>query len=199
MISGPSSNHAFFRALSSIFAHTTRICSPIEQHSMRRWARSHYTRAQTRHSTPVEIPASIGLENERNVVEICMLPREQDAIMLINHFFATVGLVLPILNKSIVVSEYNQARRQSFHSARRDFLALLNIVWAHASSALHSSEAETFYRRALALLDERTLRGTSTKLGMQELYFHSFILSLNVIQFKSFFCWVIFNRITNAR
>lgn len=166
---GPSSNHAFFRALSGIFAHTARICSPVEQHSMRRWARNHYTRAHTRPSTPPELNISIGLDNERDVIDISILPREHDAIMLINHFFATVGLVLPFLNKSTLILEYNQARRQSFRNARRDFLALLNIIWAHASSSLRPPDAETFYRRALALLNERTLRGTSLKLGMLEL------------------------------
>lgn len=134
---------------------------------MVRWAQNHYTRAQTRPSSPMELNTSIGLNKESHAVDVLTLPQEQHAIELINHFFATVNLVLPYLNKSTLISEYNQARRRNFRPARRDLLALLNMVWAYASSSVSVAEAETFHRRALALLDECTLRGTSLHLGMR--------------------------------
>jgi hypothetical protein len=132
---------------------------------MARWARSHHTRAGTRSSTPLEHQNMKAPDKEQGAVDIFALPRDEDAIRLINHFFATVGLVLPYVSKLTLVLEYNQARRQDFSRLRRDFLALLNITWAHASSSLRISDAETFYRRALVLLDERTLRGTSQELS----------------------------------
>jgi hypothetical protein len=132
---------------------------------MIRWAQNHYTRVQTRASSPLELDTSIGLDKEEGSVDILALPNEQHAIQLINHFFATISLVLPYLDKATLITEYNQARRQDFRHARRDFLALVNVVWAYASGTLRDPDAETFYRRALALLDEPTLRGTSLKLG----------------------------------
>lgn len=163
---GPSSNHAFFRALSGGLAHTARISSPSQQHSMASWARSHHTRTQTRASSPVDPrSASTRLDQQWAPQDAFVLPRERDAIPLMNRFFATVGLVLPILSRTTLVSEYNQARRSSFSHVRRDFLALLNIVWAHASSSIQTVEAETFYQRALAVLDERSMQGTSVELS----------------------------------
>lgn len=41
--------------------------------------------------------------------------------------------------------------------------ALLNLICAHASSPQQNGDPESFYRRALALLDDRTLRGSNVE------------------------------------
>lgn len=88
------------------------------------------------------------------------LPNHETLSTLINHFFATIGTVLPYISKPRLFAEI---RRN--HQLSTPFRALLNIVCAHASSSLRNSTAETFYRLSLALLDDCTLRGASLELG----------------------------------
>jgi hypothetical protein len=96
---------------------------------------------------------------------IYSLPRDQDAILLLHHYFATIGQVLPYVENTVLLSQYAEGRSQNPPKFRRAFLVLLNAVWALALSSLRNAQAEKFYQRAIALLDQRCLRGSNVDLG----------------------------------
>jgi len=95
--------------------------------------------------------------------EAYALPQEKELRSLINQFFGSVGTVLPYVNKSAVLAEYTLAQREKRLS--RTFRALLNIIFAFASSSLQGWNHEVFYQRSLALLDDRVLCGANIELG----------------------------------
>lgn len=120
------------------------------------------------------------------------LPSENDRSVLVDRFFTTVGVVLPFVDKTALMMADNKP-------IPRAILSLLNIVYAHASSTIDKWSSELFYRRALALLDERTLRGSSLELGEERPNTYSFDRSrLTQLKFKHCSSSVYTNRIINA-
>lgn len=161
---GPTSNHALFRNLSGIFSHTAHIYITAQSHSEER-SRSYRvcTIVPSSPSPPTPIEKDFG--NRWAELELYTLPQEQELRFLINHFFATVGAILPFVSKPVVLAEYSRVRRESFKQLSRAFRALLNIICAHASSSLRGWDFKVFYQRSLALLDDRVLRGANIELG----------------------------------
>ncbi|KAH7030054.1 fungal-specific transcription factor domain-containing protein [Macrophomina phaseolina] len=66
-------------------------------------------------------------------------------------------MVLPYISRVSLLDQVGQRHTRSMR-------ALLNIVCSHASSDMQTEDSETYYRRALALLDERTLRGSNVEM-----------------------------------
>jgi len=126
------------------------------------------------------------IEKVRPGVDAYALPCEQDAFAFIS--------------KSKLLSEYQKARANKFKSLSRVSRALFNIVFAHGSQSLDASSTETFYLRALAVLDERTLGGTSEEFGTtshqsQHLMYHAL---LTAMWCKRFFFFVFSSRISSG-
>jgi hypothetical protein len=94
------------------------------------------------------------------------MPLLGDAMALFDRYFSTIGVVLPYIEKAAVVRDYHTAMQLEPSKQRRTSLAVLNIVWAHAAASLHSPLQETFYKRAVALLDSRDLERPSYELGL---------------------------------
>ncbi|KAF2240182.1 hypothetical protein BU26DRAFT_386877, partial [Trematosphaeria pertusa] len=92
------------------------------------------------------------------------LPSDQDLLGLVNQFFATVGIVLPYVDKSFLLHDGTQLGQRAIWQSSKPGRALLNIICAHAAFTLRSTNAEVFYRRTLLILDELTLRGSSLEL-----------------------------------
>ncbi|OBT59093.1 hypothetical protein VE04_00706 [Pseudogymnoascus sp. 24MN13] len=170
---GPTSNHALFRTLSGIFAHVVHIFSPSNQQHCTPSSARDYHRFTRR--PPLLLPKQ-RLEIPKDtpdVVDICVLPDGQDVIPLISQFSTTVGIVLPFVNTSTILSEYKR-RRENNQQLPRPMEALVNIICAYTSSTLQNSNAKVYYRRALALLDEQTLRGSCLELIQALLLIASF-------------------------
>jgi hypothetical protein len=166
---GPTSNHALFRTLSGIFAHVVHIFSPSNQQHCTPSSARDYHRFTRR--PPLLLPEK-RLEIPKDtpdVVDICVLPDGQDVIPLISQFSTTVGIVLPFVNTSTILSEYKR-RRENNQQLPRPMEALVNIICAYTSSTLQNSNAKVYYRRALALLDEQTLRGSCLELSQLKLF-----------------------------
>lgn len=137
--------------------------APTQSPDWKDWVLNQQQRKDSPSSTRGLKPA----QSEQNIVgeDIYSLPAKQEAVILIDRFFATTATVFPWINKSALLSQYHQARGQRPPRFRRASLALLNIIWAHASNSSHAARAERFYQRASALLDSKTLRGSSVELG----------------------------------
>lgn len=154
---GPTSNHALFRFLSGIFA------QQAQQMSLPQLSGSGGAQQNLRVERQPPSPESMRDELQREQRErpdkggLYDLPNQASLNTLLNQFFATIGAVLPIVNRPTLPSA--NAKPLS-RSAR----ALLNVSCAHATATTMSGQAEIFYRRALELLDERTMRGSTLEL-----------------------------------
>lgn len=98
--------------------------------------------------------------------ELYTLPSKEEATLLLDRFFSAIYMVLPYISKSGLLEEYHKATEQRPPKFRKVLLALLNIVWAHASASFGNPRREDFYQRSVALLDSRTLERPSYELGM---------------------------------
>ncbi|KAI5456893.1 hypothetical protein BGZ63DRAFT_494952 [Mariannaea sp. PMI_226] len=144
---GPSSNHAFFRFLTTVI---TNLRVPD----------SHVYHDGMPSSTPAE-PSALTLP-ERSLPSDQALagrseqgfPDTQTCIEWISRFFETVGSVLPYVKEVHLLREVNKMGGTVGYDApqSRPTKALLNAVFAHALSTLDQGSPEPFYHRALGLL-----------------------------------------------
>lgn len=82
-------------------------------------------------------------------------PDPQELVCLVRQYQESIGPLFPFINTSNILEESDHCRARQ---------ALMNIVCAHAASTTPDTDPTIFYRRALALLDETTLRGSSIDL-----------------------------------
>lgn len=152
-----------FRLLSSVFAETTMLYLPVSGvvknlSSCYHCAQRQNQASQTGTCTRAEAGVSQALH------ETSLLPKEE-ALVLFERYFSTTNIVLPYIDKAILLEGYYNAVQQRPPKFRRVLLALCNIVWALAAASLGSLQRETFYKKAVALLDSRTLERPSYELG----------------------------------
>lgn len=149
-MAGPTSNHALFRQLSAFVARTAK--ERFDMLGSEGQLRDYLSAKNT-----VTSPGSPYFERsttKRNIeLDVHALPPEHTERLLINHFFATVGIVMPIISKHDVMAEYNSLRRDGAGSETREFRALINIMNAHAASSLSNQDPEVFYERSIVQLD----------------------------------------------
>lgn len=162
---GPTSNHALFRSLSDAFAHITRLHYPSRQYPMGDSAHIDHGFTWSRSPVLTSYYGERVAKKESEPVSLYALPSDEHLVLLINHFFDTVGMVMPYVSKSDILSEYHRSRQENPRGVSRPMQALLNIICAFASSTLCSGSPEIYYHRALGLLDEKTLRGSSKELS----------------------------------
>lgn len=163
---GPTSNHFMFRSLSEVFVKISSLfgVEGVSSHGLL----SSLTSQQMSNGAPTHVDLTKPSEQELGVHAndtSYSLPRYQDAILWINHYFATTGVVLPYVEKATIVSQYLKASSESPPRFRRGFFALISIIWALSLSSLGDNNAETYYQRALAVLTPRCLRGSSIEIG----------------------------------
>ena len=91
------------------------------------------------------------------------LPRQEQALRLIDLFFNDTGLLFPYVHEKYIRTRLNFARLKGTQQVSSHFLALLNAIFAMAAHIDHASEqellnsrpdldAETFFTRARLLL-----------------------------------------------
>ncbi|CZR63519.1 uncharacterized protein PAC_13416 [Phialocephala subalpina] len=169
---GPTSNHALFRSLSSTFAHISRHSFPLQQHPTINPTRPY--RDRTRPISTGSMQSQKILNIKPDVADLHAIPNGQDLALLMNQFFGTVGLTLPIIDRSAVLPEHNRSRELNGDQLSKPKLALIHVLCAYALSTLRNETAIAFYHRALLLLDDRTLRGSSLELVQVLLLLGSF-------------------------
>ncbi|KAF2107469.1 fungal-specific transcription factor domain-containing protein [Lophiotrema nucula] len=161
---GPSSNHALFRTLSSAFANQI----PLMLHTEGSVTESAQALSNNSLMHLAESPTTVRRPDNRWMqVDRYALPHESEMMRLTNRFFTTIGIVVPYIDRSALLpwlQASSHSRRPRLWSTSRPARALINIICAHAALTLQSPDAEAFYRRTLALLDELTLRGSSIEL-----------------------------------
>lgn len=163
---GPTSNHALFRSLSDIFGNIVHTLSPSKQQP------PVVNSAQDSQKFSHLIPSSISVRRSElsrgmtNTVGVHHLPCDKDIMLLIDQFSITIGVVMPFIDTSNLLSEYSRIQ-ESNRRLPKSMQALINIICAFGSSTFLNKDTEAYYCRAVALLDEQTLRGSSLELSQE--------------------------------
>lgn len=159
---GSSSNHAFFWSLSASIENVChrgpcRYQEPLSRQGpgpdddSRRPGEPPAVTTASHDTAPVPPPAAPDDDS---------FPGAHLAVEWTARFFDTVGAVLPYVGESDVLREVDEidARGQGWLSAARSTQALLSIVFAQALYTMGGERSpEPFYRRALSLLDDKTV------------------------------------------
>ncbi|EQL00796.1 Transcription factor, fungi [Ophiocordyceps sinensis CO18] len=159
---GSSSNHAFFWSLSASIENVShrgpcRYQEPLSRQGpgpdddSRRPGEPPAVTTASHDTAPVPPPAAPDDDS---------FPGAHLAVEWTARFFDTVGAVLPYVGESDVLREVDEidARGQGWLSAARSTQALLSIVFAQALYTMGGERSpEPFYRRALSLLDDKTV------------------------------------------
>ncbi|BCR95979.1 uncharacterized protein AKAW2_20919A [Aspergillus luchuensis] len=151
---GSSSNYAMFRHISNAFAESALLHLTLNSHAstaLQSCSMSEEKTKSTRRKLSLVKQFSISLE------DIHSLPSRDEVLYLISRFSTTIGAILPYVNYEFLLDTYEKALLESHPRFQRGFLALLNVIWAHASASLQLPEAEVFYSHCAGLLDQRTL------------------------------------------
>lgn len=181
---GPSSNIALIRHISRAVAHQCHSSrpwkpSPVEVGSFE--AGEHNVAGTAGTASTIDTPANAS--DAREKLNICVLPPEAICRELISWYFGYTGSIFPFIHQASFMVEFEQARERKFRRIRPTWLALLNMIFAHAvihaEQTLASSrptrtvitnpkaEADLYYRRASGLYSERRVDmvGTSVEDG----------------------------------
>jgi hypothetical protein len=163
-----------FRLLSKVFADTTMLymptnraaptiesCTQCGNHD--NYPADRVISNQVDHSRP-----AAGMSSTR---DIYILPSKQEVLFLFNTYFKNIGTLFPYINEADVLKEYQLGRMQQPPKFKAVFLALLNIIWAHACASLGKMQRETFYNKSVALLDLRTLERPGYELDRSTSYY----------------------------
>lgn len=156
---GPSSNHAFFRSVSFAFAHILSSAAPQHDHHSVSAARSRLRRP--REYRP---GASRPIVNERSI-DVSYLPPFSEAMRLTDHFFATVGTVLPIVSKSVLVTSYESLQEGGYSSKSSIKRSLVNIIFALSHASFGQPESDLYYHRSMICLGKSQLQDASIELS----------------------------------
>ncbi|PYH74259.1 uncharacterized protein BO88DRAFT_483346 [Aspergillus vadensis CBS 113365] len=151
---GSSSNYAIFRHISNAFAESALLHLTLSSHgspAIQSCSITEGKQKSTRKEPSLVKQFSIPLE------DIHALPSRDEALHLISRFSTTIGAILQYVNYETLLDTYEKALLERPPKFQRGFLALLNMVWAHASASLQLPEAEVFYSHCAGLLDQRTL------------------------------------------
>ncbi|EXJ56967.1 hypothetical protein A1O7_07311 [Cladophialophora yegresii CBS 114405] len=177
---GPSSNIAFLRNVSRAVARLTNDSqpwrpSPAERNSVG------YTGGFVNASRPAS-PAPTHHDHMHEKVNIYALPTDSVARQLLAWYFSNTGVLFPYIHEPSFMATFEQMSKDEFRGVRRTWLALLNMVFAHA--AVHArdtsttpgsvdstifradAESEMYYKRAYGLFNEKPQNGAGASVEL---------------------------------
>jgi hypothetical protein len=174
---GPSSNIAFLRSVSRAVARLTNDSQPWKPSPAERNSSVGYTGGFVNASRPVS-PAPVHHDRAHEKVNIYTLPTDSVARELLAWYFSNTGVLFPYLHEQSFMATFDQVSKDKFKGVRRTWLALLNMVLAHAAvhvrdtsttpgsadSTGFSADAasEMYFKRAFGLYNEKTADGPGT-------------------------------------
>ncbi|RAK91397.1 hypothetical protein BO79DRAFT_279566 [Aspergillus costaricaensis CBS 115574] len=151
---GSSSNYAMFRHISNAFAESALLHLTLSSHAsttLQSCSLSEENPKSAREKLSLVKKFSVSLK------DIHALPSRDDVLYLIGRFSTTIGAILPYVNCGTLLDIYEKALLERPPRFQRGFLALLNVVWAHASASLQLPGAEVFYSHCAGLLNQQAL------------------------------------------
>lgn len=164
-----------FRLLSKIFADTIMLYMPTDRAAPLLESCSkcgNHDKYSANRVVSNQLDNSRPSTEKSSLREMYILPSKQEAQFLFGAYFRETSILFPYINEADVLGQYQKSRMQQPPKFRVVFLALLNIIWAHACASQSKVQRETFYNRAVALLDLRTLERPGYELGKFLSFFH---------------------------
>ncbi|KAG4444378.1 hypothetical protein IFR05_000143 [Cadophora sp. M221] len=167
---GPSSNHSIFRSIFVVLVEISRISEAGGLRDATSGLGEDVGEDVERQndSVPVHADQRQLRPRENTMPELdhrYLLPKYQQLILLVNHYFATVGVAIPFIDKSTIISQYHFGARQTPPRFCRGFLGLISILCALALRTLDDDDAEAYYHQSLTALDLGRSRGWSVETG----------------------------------
>jgi hypothetical protein len=157
---GPSSNHAFFRAVSCSFAQVLRTSASSRDQNQ---TLSTTTTTTTVHDRQQADAPMTGQAQALRGSSQFALPSITEGRQLIDYFFATAGSNFPFITKSDLTTTLKEI--YSAHSTYQSSLkrAFMDIVFAHACSAIGNPRGDWHYRRSMKNLTPAKLGGADVR------------------------------------
>jgi hypothetical protein len=180
---GPSSNIAFL-------GHVSRAVARLS-HTSQPWRPSPADDTSVGYSgaffnfsgAPSPIPQTPA--TPQNKVNNYALPTDLVSRELLGRYFSNTGLLFPYIHERSFMVTFDQASENNFKGVRRSWLALLNIMFAHAvvhppslrstprsdgaSAVRRTAESEIYYRRASGLCNQQITNGTGISIEVGKL------------------------------
>jgi hypothetical protein len=173
--SGPSSNIAFLRHVAYAVAHRGNSNGPwTPPISSSAPALNGGFVSISRPVTPSAPHRSLSLTTAPKL-NLFALPPESETIALINLYFSDTGRLFPYVHKETFLETHKEMRKQNLTKIKRNWLGLLNMILAIATSTHvdpacraeeRMSKSDVFYQRALGLCQKRIMRGASLEIGI---------------------------------
>ena len=157
-----------FRLLSKVFADTTMLYIPENRAAPTIESCSQYANHDNYSADRVDsnqVDRSGPAAGTSSTRDMYILPPKQEVQFLFNTYFQGIGTIFAFINEADVLNEYQNGRMQQPPKFRAVLLALMNMIWAHSCASMDKMHRETFYNRAVALLDSRTLERPGYELG----------------------------------
>ena len=181
---GPSSNIAFLGHLSRTVARLSHASQPWRPSPAEDNPHSGgYTGAFFNFSR-ASSPALQNPATPQDKVNIYALPTNSVSRELLRRYFSNTGLLFPYIHERSFMATFDQASEENFKGVRRSWLALLNIMFAHAvvhpsdlretsrsdeSAVRRTTESEIYFRRASGLCNQQIANGKGTSIEVGEL------------------------------
>lgn len=160
-----------FRHISNAFAESALLHLTLSSHAsttLQSCSLSEENPKSAREKLSLVKQFSVSLE------DIHALPSRDDVLYLIGRFSTTIGAILPYVSCGTLLDIYEKALLERPPRFQRGFLALLNVVWAHASASLQLPGAEVFYSHCAGLLNQQALERPTFELGESPMPFQCF-------------------------
>lgn len=151
-----------FRHISNAFAESALLHLTLSSHAstaLQSCSLSEENPKSAREKLSLVKQFSVSLE------DMHALPSRDEVQYLISRFSTTIGVILPYVYYESLLNTYEKALLERPPRFQRGFLALLNVIWAHASASLQLPEAEVFYSHCAGLLDQQALERPTFELG----------------------------------
>jgi hypothetical protein len=118
-------------------------------------------------------------------VNIYAIPTDSVSRELLCRYFSNTGSLFPYIHEESFMVTFDQAIENNFKGVRRSWLALLNIMFAHAvvhpsdvrdtptingtNPVRRTAESEIYYKRASGLLNQQIVNGTGISIEVGKL------------------------------
>ena len=176
---GPSSNIAFLGHLSRTVARLGHTSQPWRPSPAENNPHSEGYTGAFFNFPGASSPAPQTAATTQDKVNIYALPTNSVSRELLGRYFSNTGLLFPYIHERSFMAMFDQASANNFKGVRRSWLALLNIIFAHAvvhpsdfsetsrsdgSAFRRTTESEIYFRRASGLCNQQIANGTGTNI-----------------------------------
>ena len=172
---GPSSNVPFSRCILHMVARVNNIdepWSPALKQGERPTDIMNHNTSLARNATSYHFPNPH--TQLKDASDKYHFPSDETVQPLLKVYFSDVGTLFPYIHEATFRENYASFRKRDPRNCRPIWLGLLNMILAVAKNSIHrndssvnewTTEAQTYYRRAVSICDRYILGGSTLENG----------------------------------